>query len=195
MKNFITVFVFLALIISGCGQKSENQNTTSQNSGNNSSTNTNPNTTQNTTPGNTQQNSNTTNETSQKSVEETSKKPESTNTENQKRTNDGAIRITFPVGATEVSLNGKITGFADQITYVFEASKGQKLNSSVMPIPKNGNIRISQIISPSGNADGPFGNNMSYNLNESGDWKIVLSENQMAGDSWEGEYKLTVKIQ
>ncbi|MBE2256076.1 MAG: hypothetical protein IAE65_07745 [Ignavibacteria bacterium] len=189
MKNLIIVFLLSGFVIAGCGQKNENQTSSNQNQNNNTTQNTTPN--NNTTPSPT---GTTPTETSQKSVEETSKKPESTNTENQKRTEDGAIRITFPVGATEVSLNGKISGFGEQITYVFEASKGQKLNTSVMPIPKNGNIRISQIISPSGNADGPFGNNTSYDLNESGDWKIVLSENQMAGDPWQGEYKLTVMI-
>lgn len=104
------------------------------------------------------------------------------------------IRVTFPAGATEVSLNGKITGLGDNKTYVMEVSAGQKLNASVKPSEGDGNIRISQIISPSGKADGPFGPSASYDLNESGDWKIVLSEDQMAGDPWEGEYTLTIDI-
>ncbi|MBK8549578.1 MAG: hypothetical protein IPL53_00410 [Ignavibacteria bacterium] len=77
---------------------------------------------------------------------------------------------------------------------MFEVSKGQKLTASVKPNPATGNIRIAQIINPAGQADGPFGNQMTYALNESGDWKLVLSENMMSGDPWKGEYFLTIEI-
>ena len=106
----------------------------------------------------------------------------------------GGIRVNFPVGATQVTLNGTISGFSEQKTYVFEVSKGQKLTASVKPGTSNGNIRIAQIISPSGKADGPFGDKMTYSLNESGDWKLILSENMMSGDPWKGEYFLTLEI-
>lgn len=58
----------------------------------------------------------------------------------------------------------------------------------------NANIRIAQIISPSGKAEGPFGVKAKFDFNESGDWTIVLSENQMSGDPWKGEYKLMISI-
>ena len=104
------------------------------------------------------------------------------------------IRVTFPVGSTEVSVNGEISGLGEQKIYVMEVKEGQKLNASVKPADGDGNIRISQIISPTGEADGPFGPSVTYDLNASGDWKIVLSENQMAGDAWKGEYILTIDI-
>lgn len=132
----------------------------------------------------------------------TEEKKESEKKETEKKDSDkkelrdksGAIRVNFPAGATEVTLNGKITGFGEHITYVFEVKKGQQLNASVGSSDKNANIRIAQIITPKGDADGPFGPSAKYDLNESGDWKLVLSENQMAGDPWKGEYKLTIKI-
>ncbi|MEO8447029.1 MAG: hypothetical protein ABI528_06010 [bacterium] len=126
---------------------------------------------------------------------ETEKIQVHTNTEkSDPRGNPQGIRINFPVGSTEVTLNGQIDGFAQSITYVFEASKGQKLNASVKPKSGQGNIRISQIFLPSGRADGPFSDQMTYALSEDGDYKIILGEDQMAGDPWKGEYLLTISI-
>jgi len=118
----------------------------------------------------------------------------SENPEAEKREKPKDIRVKFPVGSTQVTLNGNIKGFGQNIPYVFEVSKGQKLNASVKPKTGEGNIRIAQIIDPSGKADGPFGDQMTYNLNESGDWKLVLSENMMSGEPWAGEYLLTIEI-
>jgi len=119
-----------------------------------------------------------------------SKEPE----KNELRDKDGSIRVKFPAGATQVTLNGKINGFGEHITYVVEAKKGQKLFTNVMSVEMNANIRIAQIISPSGEGDGPFGAKTQYDLTESGDWKIVLSENQMTGDPWKGEFQLLISI-
>jgi hypothetical protein len=111
------------------------------------------------------------------------------------RDKSGAIRVKFPAGATEVTLNGSIKGFGDEPTYVFEVSKGQTLNAQVMGVKnKSANIRFVQIISPKGEGDGPFTDKIKYSLNESGDWKLIISENQRADDEWKGEYKLTISI-
>ncbi len=114
------------------------------------------------------------------------------------RDKSGAIRVNFPAGATEVMLNGNINGMNERITYVVEVTKGQGMITRVMAAypekEPNANIRIAQIISPSGKAEGPFGVKAKFDFNESGDYKIVLSENQMAGDPWKGEYKLMISI-
>lgn len=170
MKNIITVLVlFLSIYFYSCGQKNDK----TQSSGNTSKDTTSKVQTQQTTPG----------ETPKTSVEKSE----------QNKTSEG-IRVKFPVGSTLVTLNGNIDGFGQQIIYVFEASKGQKLNASVRPIKSQGNIRISQIYIPSGQADGPFGEKMTYDLTENGDYKLILSENQMAGEPWKGEYLLTIEI-
>ena len=107
------------------------------------------------------------------------------------------FKINFPVGATEVLIKGKIAGF-DGVTYLMDVSKGQKLTGSVEAISEAGkkqnNIRFSQIFTPSGEADGPFGPTISYDLTESGTWKLIVNENQMSGDAWTGEFKMTIGI-
>ena len=118
----------------------------------------------------------------------------SENHETEKREKPKDIRVEFSVGSTQVTLNGNIKGFGQNIPYVFEVSKGQKLNASVKPKTGEGNIRIGQIIDPSGKADGPFGDQMTYKLNQSGDWKLIINENMMSGEPWAGEYLLTIEI-
>ena len=115
----------------------------------------------------------------------------------QEKTKEG-IKINFPVGATEVLIKGEIEGAGDNKTYLMDVSKGQKLTGSVEAVSEagkeQGNIRFSQIISPSGNADGPFGPSITYDLTEAGTWKLVVSENNMLGEPWKGEFKMTIGI-
>jgi len=83
----------------------------------------------------------------------------------------------------------------DQVTYVFEASKGQTLNASVKPaIKTQANLRFNQLYYPSGNIDGPFGNSLTQTLTESGDWKLVVGESNMEGTPFVGEFLLTITI-
>jgi len=133
-------------------------------------------------------------ETANTPVEEKKETPPATEKNEQLRDKSGAIRVRFPAGSNEITLNGNITGFGEKISYVLEASKGQKLFVKVVVTDPKGNLAINQIISPSGKADGPFGVKTSYPLTESGDWKVVLGENQMAGDPWKGKYELTLAV-
>jgi len=126
-----------------------------------------------------------------KPVEE---KKEADKKETSLRDKSGAIRIQFPAGSTEVTLNGKIDGFGQKITYVFEAGPFQRLYAAIAPTDINGNIRINQIFRPSGKIDGPFGLKAKYPLEEEGSYKLVIGEDEMAGKPWKGEYKLTIQI-
>lgn len=181
MKKLILLSIFTCIVyFTGCGKKEDK--TESPDSKNNQTT--------------TQQNTTTTPKTETKTDANKSseEKKLSSDIKEELRDKTGAIRVKFPAGATEVTLNGKIDGFGEEVTYVFEVSKGQQLNASVTSSDKNANIRISQIITPKDEGDGPFGQKIKYNFDQSGDWKLVLSENQMAGDPWKGEFKLTINI-
>jgi hypothetical protein len=106
----------------------------------------------------------------------------------------GEIRVNFPEGLNYTTTGASISGFGDQRIFVFDAKEGTTLSATVMPRNGDGNVRIAQIISPSGNADGPFGTDFKYKMSETGLWKIVISENQMAGEPWQGEFILTLKL-
>lgn len=184
MKKIVPIFVIIiSFILMGCSKKEEKPETTTEKK------------TETTTqsPSTITEKAPTANGSIEEKVQQKndSKEPEK---KDELRDKSGAIRVKFPAGATQVTLNGKINGFGEHITYVVEAKKGQKLFTNVMSVDMNANIRISQIISPSGEGDGPFGPKTQYDLTENGDWKIVLSENQMAGDPWKGEFQLLISI-
>lgn len=125
-----------------------------------------------------------------------SKEKESDSKPLTENTPDG-IKINFPADVTEVSIEGKIDGL-NNVTYLLDVSKGQKLTGSIEAVSEAGkkqnNIRFSQIFTPSGQADGPFGPKIEYDLSEAGMWKLVVSENQMSGDPWTGEFKMVIGI-
>jgi hypothetical protein len=104
------------------------------------------------------------------------------------------IRVNFPAGGNQITLMNYIKGLNDNITYVFEVRKGQKLTASLSTLGGLGNIRFNQIIDPSGNADGPFSNQMNYDFNQSGDWKLVVGESNMLGEPYAGNYKFKIEI-
>lgn len=54
------------------------------------------------------------------------------------------------------------------------------------------NLRLTQIFLPDGTADGPFGNEYTTQLLK-GTYYFRLTENQMAGDPWEGEARFIIR--
>jgi len=174
MKTILTAIIVFSFVIFGCGDSNKNTGSGETN------TNTTPNTKDktNTEPPQTEAN------TIQKQTPQTELK----NTA-------GGNRVEFPKGSTQVTLEGNIKGLSDQITYVFEASKGQTLNASITPATKTqANLRFNQLFYPLGNIDGPFGNSLTQTLTESGDWKLVVGESNMEGTPYIGGFLLTISI-
>ncbi len=189
-RLFPLIIITISLLLNGCTKKDEKPETETKK-------------TETTTPPvTTTPPTNTTTEKKENANPSSEEKKESKEPEKKEELRDksGAIRVRFPAGSTEISLNGKINGFGDKITYVLDAKKGQGLYARVIATyaneNPNSNVRIAQIISPSGKSDGPIGIKTikDYDLTESGDWKIVISENQMSGNPWKGEYTLQIAI-
>lgn len=95
---------------------------------------------------------------------------------------------------SEAEIKDSISGIGAHRTFIIEAQKGQTLKASVKPDSLPANIRINQIVSPSGKMDGPFGRDMEYELNEAGQWKIIVGESNMQGDDYKGRFTLYVKL-
>ena len=73
--------------------------------------------------------------------------------------------------------------------------EGRRLTATILPEDSAANIRINQIFTPSGKADGPFGREVKRRLQEQGTYKLIIGENLMQGDEWKGKFKLTVKVE
>lgn len=84
----------------------------------------------------------------------------------------------------------KIGKESDTIT--FNPGTYKNLNAEVNGVPA-GNIRFNQIIMPDKSSDGPFGKDLNYLLDQSGEYKLIIGESQMQGDPFEGDYILKFK--
>lgn len=54
------------------------------------------------------------------------------------------------------------------------------------------NIRISQLVSPNGAADGPFGREFTHHFTDTGQFYITINENKMVGNHYSGRYELEI---
>jgi hypothetical protein len=57
-----------------------------------------------------------------------------------------------------------------------------------------GNLRLSQIVMPDGNMDGPFGIDSTITLAQLGRYNLIFNENMMSGDPWSGNAIVTITL-
>ncbi|MDR1761650.1 MAG: hypothetical protein LBR55_04305 [Bacteroidales bacterium] len=94
-----------------------------------------------------------------------------------------------------VVINDTMNGLSDRKTYTIEAEKGQTLSANIVTPSDTANIRIDQIISPSGQGDGPFGKDiMTYDISESGTWQVIVAGSMMQGEDYKGKFTLTLAV-
>jgi hypothetical protein len=76
----------------------------------------------------------------------------------------------------------------------FINSDAKSINVKVTFPDGNGNLRLTQIVMPDGNTDGPFGQEIDYDLPQTGRYQLLFHENMMAGDPRSGNVQITVKL-
>ncbi len=106
---------------------------------------------------------------------------------------DTIIHIQFLPGDSAV-IRGKMQGVAKPVTVLIPVEKAKQLVVAILPEDSIANIRINQIFTPDGKADGPFGRELTHPVRQQGTYKIVLAENMMQGNEWKGHFKLKVKL-
>lgn len=109
--------------------------------------------------------------------------------------NDSTILISFPRDSTWVTVSATMKGINHPVTVLIPVKRGRQLTATISPEDSTANIRINQIFTPSGKADGPFGRELKRKLAEQGTYKLIISENMMQGDEWKGSFKLTIRIE
>lgn len=55
------------------------------------------------------------------------------------------------------------------------------------------NIRISQLFTPNGFTDGPYGRELTYKFKEIGQYRITVNENKMVGNRYSGPYDVSIE--
>ena len=103
-------------------------------------------------------------------------------------------QLTFEKNIPSVVMKDSINGIGDSKVYVFEGTKGKTLFVTVRPEKTPANIRVKQIISPSGVEKGPYGIDVEYKLKETGTWKVIIDESNMNGESYVGYFMLGIAV-
>lgn len=99
-------------------------------------------------------------------------------------------RITFARGATIARATGYLGGVRDRAWFALRAASGQRMR---VEINAPGSTRGS-VIYPSGKQDGqPGGVVFDDTIDETGDYKIVVSESLM-GEAWCGRFTVKVEV-
>lgn len=82
-----------------------------------------------------------------------------------------------------------------KVTSDIPVKQGRHLTASISSDDSAANVRINQIITPGGKADGPFGRDFTFAIHQQDTYRLLIGENLMQGDEWKGEFKLTVKVE
>ncbi len=95
-----------------------------------------------------------------------------------------------------VTHNSRLDSLGDNKTFVFEAAAGQSIKANIILADSTQapNVRFNQIISPSGEAEGPFGNTLTFELKETGKWTLIIGESLMVGEPYVGEFTLSMEV-
>ncbi|UGU18003.1 hypothetical protein LS482_08990 [Sinomicrobium kalidii] len=95
--------------------------------------------------------------------------------------------------------NGFVSGAVhkeerDKKYFVFQTDGPAKLSAKLVSQDTTANIRFTQIFFPDGSADGPFGRELKYDLEQAGTHTLSVGENMMAGNPWSGDFTIEVKL-
>ena len=102
---------------------------------------------------------------------------------------DSAARILL-AGEDTLVFKLKMDSANQHITVPLKINSGDTLFATLHSKDKKANIRISQIGFPDSTFDGPFGRELNYKIKDTGNYKIIIGENMMAGDRWNGDFTL-----
>lgn len=102
---------------------------------------------------------------------------------------DSVVNFLSPQKDT-LLFNLKMDSANQHVTVAVNLTSGNELFASLGSKDKNANIRISQIGFPDSTFDGPFGRTLNYKIKDTGNYKIIVGEDMMAGDRWSGDFTL-----
>ncbi len=107
---------------------------------------------------------------------------------------NSVIRIRFAPGSTSASVVGHVNNISSRVNVYVAVAHGSELTANIAPEDSIANIRFNQIIYPSGKADGPFGRDLKKPVTEKGNYQLVIAEDQMQAQEWNGDFVLTVTV-
>jgi hypothetical protein len=108
---------------------------------------------------------------------------------------DSVIHLAFPKDSVSVTVKGHLDKKGEPVICLLPVVQGKQLTARVTAEKKNATIRFSHIDFPDGEADGPFGNSIKYDLKQKGTYKLYIAPNRMAGDPISTDFILNVRVE
>jgi len=102
---------------------------------------------------------------------------------------DNSVKFLSPQKDTLI-LNLTLDSANQHLAVPIRILAGDTLYANLASKDSKANIRISQIGFPDSTFDGPFGRKINYKIKDTGEYKIIIGENMMAGDRWNGDFEL-----
>lgn len=117
-----------------------------------------------------------------------------TSTTTVKKINDSSQQNYLKPGSDTLSFALNINNSDQHLVIPLQILSAKKLFAILSSDDKKANIRINQIELPDSTFDGPFGRSLEYKIKTSGNYKLIIGENMMAGDRWKGNFILKVWV-
>ncbi|GAB3015943.1 hypothetical protein GCM10027051_20040 [Niabella terrae] len=92
-----------------------------------------------------------------------------------------------------IKLRKTITSPTQAIHFTITDLEPGWIHISIEPTQPHTNIRISQILMPDNSTDGPFGQELDYEIRQRGDYTFIISRSNMASGSPEGDLYITAE--
>lgn len=107
---------------------------------------------------------------------------------------DSAEHIYLNKSTPAKTISGKLEGQSQSFKIYIDKNAGDTLHVFIEPSEKDANIRLNQIISPYGKADGPFGRDQKFALKNNGMYQLIIGNNLMAEGKRKTAFNLHLSV-
>ncbi|WP_460568528.1 hypothetical protein [Flaviaesturariibacter terrae] len=102
--------------------------------------------------------------------------------------------LRFASGSDSISVLGEFSPLRRDSIYHFEVARPGRLEARLFTAGPNVNLRFNQLLMPGGEADGPFGQQVTYTLQKKGWYALRIGPDRMAEGDTPGRFRLTIRI-
>ncbi|GAB3425424.1 hypothetical protein [Niabella aquatica] len=103
------------------------------------------------------------------------------------------IEVAVPAATLPVKLNKTIVAETQSVHITLTDLDPGLLNVSISPGKPGANIRISQVVMPDGSTDGPFGQQLTFDARQKGNYTIIINKSNMASGSQVGDVLISIE--
>ncbi|MDF2383899.1 hypothetical protein JMG10_20640 [Nostoc ellipsosporum NOK] len=106
-----------------------------------------------------------------------------------KLTRDTSLTIVIAPDTSVGPVYGSVEN-GKAVSCYLRIAKPVQLQAELVALTPGLNLRFNQLFMPDGSSDGPFGNTLTYRMEKTGTYRLVLGPNLMAEGQTTGDYLL-----